>query len=138
MAVATALATKMKLSADPISPKDFIEQVVAELPDSDTKSKINKGTTVPYSYHIETVKSILGNGSRIMAQDTVPFAIWCAAHHLDNFEEAMWKAVSILGDRDTICAIVGGITMMSTNENNIPQAWLDSVESVETSTFMES
>ena len=71
-----------------------------------------------------------------MTQDTVPFSIWCAAHNLKNYEEALWKAVSVLGDRDTICAIVGGITIMSTDDQNVPQLWKDSVEDVESSQFM--
>ncbi|MCB9043282.1 MAG: hypothetical protein H6554_05910 [Chitinophagales bacterium] len=45
------------------------------------------------------------------------------------------KAVSILGDRDTICAIVGGITIMSTDENKIPKDWISLVEKFETSIF---
>ena len=51
--------------------------------------------------------------------------------------EAIWKAVSILGDRDTICAIVGGITIMSTDENRIPKEWMESVEDFETSKFIK-
>ena len=135
VAVATAIATQIKLTSKKITPKTFIESVLKELPDSDTTAKINKSLSIPYHYNIETVKTILGNGRKIMAQDTVPFSIWCAAHQLDNFEEALWKAVSILGDRDTTCAIVGGITMMSSEEKNIPQKWLDSVEKFEISIF---
>ena len=135
VAVATAIATEIKLNNETITPIEFINKIVAELPDTDTKSKINKSTSVPYSYNIETVKTILGNGTKIMVQDTVPFSIWCAAHNLGNFEEAIWKAVSILGDRDTICAIVGGITIMTTDEDRVPKEWVDSVEDFETSEF---
>jgi ADP-ribosylglycohydrolase len=41
--------------------------------------------------------------------DTVPYAIWCAARHLDDLVEALWATVSVGGDIDTTCAIVGGI-----------------------------
>ena len=133
--VATAIATKLKLENKEISPVEFIERIIKELPDTDTKSKIKKSLSVPYHYNIETVKTILGNGTKIMVQDTVPFSIWCSAYNLTNFEEAIWKAVSVLGDRDTICAIVGGITIMSTEKNNIPKFWFDSVENFETSVF---
>jgi len=133
VAVATAIATQMKVSRQNIYPQQFIERVVSELPGSDTTSKIKKSLSIPYNYHIKTVKSILGNGSKIMAKDTVPFCIWCAAHNLNDFEAALWKAVSILGDRDTICAIVGGITTMSTEE--IPSAWVSVVEDFEKSIF---
>jgi len=64
------------------------------------------------------------------------FAIWCAAYNLYNFEEALWKAVSVLGDRDTICAIVGGIVVMSAPEISIPFKWIDSVEDFERSIFI--
>ena len=137
VAIGTALATKLKLNKEEISPDEFISKIVEYLPDTDTKSKIKKSITVPYKYNIETVKSILGNGSKIMVQDTVPFSIWCSAHNLNNFKEAIWKAVSILGDRDTICAIVGGIVIMSTDENKIPIEWNNSVEDFESSIFMK-
>jgi len=136
VAVATAIATSMKLNNEKISPIEFINRVANELPDTDTKSKVKKSISIPYSYNIETVKTVLGNGSKIMAQDTIPFSIWCAAYNLNNFEEAIWKAVSILGDRDTICAIVGGITIMSTAIDNVPKVWVDSVENFEKSEFI--
>ena len=138
VAIATAIATKLKISNTEISPNEFINQIAEWLPDTDTKSKIKKSTSVPYSYNIETVKTILGNGSKIMVQDTVPFSLWCAANNLNNLEEALWKAVSILGDRDTICAIVGGITIMSTDDAKIPQEWIDSVEDFEKSQFLSN
>lgn len=135
VAVATAMATRMKIEGISLKPIEFLESIICEMPDTDTRSKLKKAISVPYTYNIETVSTILGNGSKIIAQDTVPFAIWCAAHHLDDFGEAIWKAVSILGDRDTICAIVGGITMMSTDEECIPKEWLASVEDFERSVF---
>jgi ADP-ribosylglycohydrolase len=66
----------------------------------------------------------LGNGTRVSAQDTVPFALWCAARHLGDYEEALWQTVSGLGDRDTTCAIVGGIVAVSTGVEGIPGLWL--------------
>ncbi|WP_196889479.1 ADP-ribosylglycohydrolase family protein [Aureivirga sp. CE67] len=135
VSIASALAVRVKLKLEKYTPTEFIEKIVTELPDTDTTSKIKKGIKIPYNYHIETVKSILGNGVQIIAKDTVPFSIWCAAHNLDNFEESIWKAITVLGDRDTICAIVGGITMLSSDEKNIPQHWVDSVEKYEESIF---
>lgn len=137
VALGTAIATQLKIDNKEISPNEFISRIAEELPDTDTTSKIKKSISIPYSYNIETVKSILGNGSKIMVQDTVPFSIWCSAHNLTNFEEAIWKAVSILGDRDTICAIVGGITVMSSDENLVPRKWMKSVEKYETSEFIK-
>jgi len=135
VAIGTALTAKMKFDRSILTPIDFIDKILNELPDSDTKSKISKSKSVPYNYNIETVKSILGNGVNMTAQDTVPFAIWCTAYNLQNFEEGLWKAVSILGDRDTICAIVGGMSILSSEDLNIPQLWVNSVESFEKSVF---
>src|SRR4051812_6349887 len=54
----------------------------------------------------------------------------CAARHLGAFEEALWATVSGLGDRDTTCAIVGGILALHGNAE-IPQAWLEAREPLE-------
>lgn len=135
IAIGTALTTKMQVDNDVMSPMEFIDHILNELPDTDTKSKISKSKSIPYNYQIETVKSVLGNGTNMTSQDTVPFAVWCSAYNLNNFEEGLWKAVSILGDRDTICAMVGGITIMSSTAENIPNLWLKSVEQVEESIF---
>lgn len=138
VATATALATGMKLNQQTLSPEAFTDAILAQLPESDTTSRIAKAKTLPYSYHIETLKKILGNGVNMTAQDTVPFVIWCASHHLNSFEDALWKAVSILGDRDTICAMVGGITIMSAPESSVPKAWTDAVEDVDKSMFRKA
>jgi ADP-ribosylglycohydrolase len=59
----------------------------------------------------------------VSAQDTVPFALWCAARHLSSYEEALWLTVSGLGDRDTTCAIVGGIVATYTGVESISHHW---------------
>jgi ADP-ribosylglycohydrolase len=60
----------------------------------------------------------------VTSPDTVPFTLWCADRHLDNFEEAMWTTVAGLGDRDTTCAIVGGIVALAAGPSSIPLDWL--------------
>lgn len=133
VAVATVIAVNLRINNQKIKPNDFINLIINELPPSDTTSKIKKSLTVSPNYHTQTLIKILGNGTKMTAQDTVPFAIWCAAHNLYDFENALWKAVSVLGDRDTICAIVGGIVAQTAD--NIPQFWLDNVEDFEKSVF---
>ena len=133
--IATALATRVRLYSRSYQPEEFIQMVFEQLPDSDTKAKIRKSMSLSYSYHIDTIRTVLGDGSRMLAQDTVPFCIWCAAHNLQDFESALWKGISMLGDRDTINAIVAGITIMSCDPKTIPAAWQEAVESIETSAF---
>jgi len=67
---------------------------------------------------------VLGAGWKVTAPDTVPFSLWCADRHLDDYEEALWTTVEGLGDRDTTCAIVGGIVALRTGREGIPSEWL--------------
>ncbi len=62
--------------------------------------------------------------------DTVPFTMWCAARHLHDYEQAMWTTVSGLGDRDTTCAIIGGIVALSPLAT-IPATWQAAREPLE-------
>ena len=66
----------------------------------------------------------LGNGSEVLSSDTVPFALWSAAKHLESFEETFWATVSALGDRDTTCAIACGVVALAVGREGIPPAWL--------------
>ncbi|EEF61878.1 ADP-ribosylation/crystallin J1 [Pedosphaera parvula Ellin514] len=70
----------------------------------------------------------LGNGSQVISSDTVPFTLWCAARYLHDYQEALWTTVAGYGDRDTTCAIVGGIVNLSTDATSIPAEWRDARE----------
>jgi len=63
-----------------------------------------------------------------IASDTVPFCLWCAARHVNNYQEVIWSAVSVYGDIDTNCAIVGGIVALSAGRESIPREWLKARE----------
>jgi ADP-ribosylglycohydrolase len=89
-----------------------------------------RASQLSLEYSVATAVSALGNGTMVSAQDTVPFTLWCAARHLDDFTAAMWTTVSGLGDRDTTCAIVGGIVALYVGEAGIPQEWLQARESL--------
>ena len=65
----------------------------------------------------------LGNGSRVLAQDTVPFCLWAAARHLDDYERAVRTCVAVGGDIDTTAAITGGIVAAHTGADGIPATW---------------
>ncbi len=68
---------------------------------------------------------MLGNGSGVTAPDTVPFCLWICSRFSNDFVEAMWNTVTALGDRDTTCAIVGGIVACQTGRDAIPSEWFD-------------
>ena len=111
----------------------FLQNIADTLPESDTKYKILSAVSIPKESSIEFVVSVLGNGIRLTAQDTVPFCLWCAAYFYTSVEEALWTAVSALGDRDTICAIVGGMVSLVADE--FPQQWYHYMEQPEESVF---
>ncbi|WP_373540405.1 ADP-ribosylglycohydrolase family protein [Chamaesiphon sp.] len=111
-------------------PQELFTYLLGLLPDSDTKSGIKRASELPLECSVTTAVSVLGNGTMVSAPDTVPFTIWCAVRHLHDFEAAMWATVSGLGDRDTTCAIVGGIVALSVGDAGIPQEWLQARESL--------
>ena len=111
---------------------DLLDAAIEFTPDSDTRAGIIKARDLPRNNNVGTAVSILGNGSRVISQDTVPFALWCAARHLDCYEEALWTTVAGLGDRDTTCAIVGGIVALTEGGTAIPDEWIEARESLKT------
>lgn len=105
----------------------LIPFVLEHTPPGETRDGILKASEIPLSATLHRAASELGTGGAVTAMDTVPFCTWCAARHLDDFEEAMWTTVAGLGDRDTTCAIVGGIVALST-QRPIPEIWRKSRE----------
>jgi ADP-ribosylglycohydrolase len=63
---------------------------------------------------------------QIMAEDTVPLALWCALTTLHDYEQALWKTFDAIGgpeaDSDTLGAIVRGIVGLSAH-STIPPYW---------------
>lgn len=128
IAVAVAAAWAARLQGSIPSKQEFLNLVLPYVPESEVSSKIRLAYDLSESTPVQSAATLLGNGTHVSAQDTVPFALWCAAQHLDNYEEALWLTVSGLGDRDTTCAIAGGIVAISTGVEGIPTAWLQARE----------
>ena len=122
IAVAIAAAIAWNNRNTRITSEDFMEQILPFLSDSLTKDGIMKAIDLPKDTTIRRAAYILGSGSNVSAQDTVPFVLWSASHHLNSYEEAFWATVEGLGDRDTTCAMVGGIVALSAD---IPKTWLE-------------
>lgn len=87
---------------------------------------------LPARTSVRRAASLLGSGWRISAPDTVPFALWCAAGHLDDLPEALWQTVRGWGDRDTTCAIAGGVVAARTGTGGVPADWLAAREALPT------
>jgi ADP-ribosylglycohydrolase len=128
VAVAAAHAAQIGETGRQPSPAEFLDDILPYLPDTEVRSKICQARDFDPNASLVFAVSVLGSGKDISAQDTVPFALWCAARHLDNYEEALWLTVGGLGDRDTTCAIAGGIVAHSSGLSSIPATWRHSRE----------
>ena len=126
VAVAAALACRHKTAS--FTPGDFLQIIRDHTPDSEVQHRIDHAITLADNATVESAVAALGNGAQVSAQDTVPFSLWAAARHLDSYEDALWTTVSGLGDRDTTCAIVAGIVVMSSGVESIPPAWVEARE----------
>lgn len=107
---------------------DLIEAALTHTPPGETRSGLEQALALPLDESVQTAANLLGSGLRATSPDTVPFTLWCAARHIDHFEEAMWTTVAGLGDRDTTCAIVGGVVVLATGKWSIPEEWMDARE----------
>jgi len=130
VALAAGLAWRMRDTNQSPNVVEFLDQVRQHTPESHVRQGIQRAIDLAPDVPVQTAVARLGNGSAVTAPDTVPFALWCAARHLRSYEEALWTTVSGLGDRDTTCAIVGGIVVMYTGVESIPARWLEHREQV--------
>jgi len=120
-AVAVAVAAAVVFAGERDA-RTLIETVVAHTPTGPTRDAIRRSTSMLKSESI-TVAAELGNGSNVLAADTVPFAVWCAATHLTDYASALWACGDVGGDIDTTSAMVGGIVVGAVGLEGIPSAW---------------
>lgn len=104
------------------------KSVFERTPPGETLEGIRKARAVPFEMSPENAARILGSGFLVTAPDTVPFALWCALRHLNDYREAMISTLEGDGDCDTNCAIVGGIVAVFAGRESIPPLWLESRE----------
>jgi ADP-ribosylglycohydrolase len=124
IAVAAAWAVQNAQNHSLSDPYDLVKFVLDLTPAGDTRRGILKVLKTPLILSSVTAASVLGNGSGVISSDTVPFTLWCAAKHWKDYQEALWTTVGGFGDRDTTCAIVGGIVALSAGWDSIPLEWI--------------
>jgi ADP-ribosylglycohydrolase len=126
--VAVAVAASLHASPRPPTGTAFLRTVLAHVPPGETADRIHLAGDIPATARARAARE-LGTGRRITAQDTVPFCLWCVAHHSSSFEEALWTAIASAEDGDTICAIVGGIIGVRLPP---PNGWIEAREALPT------
>ncbi|HLX59699.1 MAG TPA: ADP-ribosylglycohydrolase family protein [Planctomycetota bacterium] len=122
VAIAAAMATRSYVEGNLPEPSNFLATIEDYVPRSQVRKGLFQAQTLDPDASVQSAVSALGNGHDLSAMDTVPFALWCASRNLWNYELALWETVSGLGDRDTTCAIVGGIAALS-SESGVPAEW---------------
>jgi ADP-ribosylglycohydrolase len=124
VAVTVAAALAAGSGGQPPSAADFLNLVAEHTPASQVLEGLRHAAELPRDIGPGRASDLLGNGQRIRADDTVPFALWSAAHHLGDLVEALWTTAEGLGDVDTTCAITGGVVAARTGLSDTPKAWL--------------
>jgi ADP-ribosylglycohydrolase len=124
IAVAVAAAWASRTGCHAEAGRGLLKVVTECTPAGETRSGIERALSLDFALPVRSAVEVLGNGSRITAPDTVPFALWCAARHIGDYAEALWTAASAGGDNDTNGAIVGGIVALAGGPGSIPEGWL--------------
>ncbi|WP_329379097.1 ADP-ribosylglycohydrolase family protein [Streptomyces sp. NBC_01351] len=127
VAVAAALAAAGRGGAAPQRP-GFLREVADLVPEGEVRDLVLVAAELPAGTTVREAAERLGSGWRISAPDTVPFALWCAAGQPDDLPEALWRTLEGWGDRDTTCAIVGGVVAARTGLAAVPAEWRASAE----------
>lgn len=128
MAVAAGAAVRARTA--PTTGAELLAAVADLTPVGKVRAGVLEARELLEQPHVELAAHRLGNGRQVSAVDTVPFALWCAARHLDDYEGALWSCSSAGGDVDTTCAIVGAIVAARVGPTGIPPAWRESVEAL--------
>jgi ADP-ribosylglycohydrolase len=119
--VAAAMAAAGRLDGRRPEPALMLRAVAAHTPAGLVREGLIEAVTIGRA---DEAAHRLGNGNRATAQDTVPFALWVAARHLDDYPAAVTACVAAGGDVDTTAAIAGGVVAAHTGRDGIPARWL--------------
>jgi ADP-ribosylglycohydrolase len=94
VAVAAAWASRTMSRGGESDGRAMLEAVLEHTPAGETRSGVERALSLGFDLPLRAAAEVLGNGSRITAPDTVPFALWCAARHLSDYAEALWAVAS--------------------------------------------
>lgn len=123
VAVAAALATRGRGGPAPSGP-ELLTAVADRTPAGAVREGLRAAAALPADTAPWRAADVLGNGRRIRAADTVPFALWSAARHPNSLVDALWTTAEGLGDVDTTCAVTGGVVAARTGLAAVPADWL--------------
>jgi ADP-ribosylglycohydrolase len=129
VAVAAALAARSRGLPAPHGAA-LLAEVADRTPAGPVRDGLRRAAEVPADTPAWQAADLLGNGQKVRAADTVPFALWSAAHHLDSLADALWTTAEGLGDVDTTCAVTGGTVAARTGLAGLPAGWAERREAL--------
>jgi ADP-ribosylglycohydrolase len=91
VALAAALGWQQRNMPQLPSASEFLQQIHERTPTSQVRRGIQNAIDPPNGTPVYAATSVLGNGSKVTAQDTFLFALGSAACHLNDYEEALWQ-----------------------------------------------
>jgi ADP-ribosylglycohydrolase len=127
VAVAAALAARSRGDAAP-EPAALLAGTADRTPAGPVREGLRAAAELPAGTEPWRAADLLGNGRGLRASTTVPFALWSAAHHLDDLAGALWTTAEGLGDVDTTCAITGGTVAARTGVTAVAEHWVPRCE----------
>ncbi|MFF2077919.1 ADP-ribosylglycohydrolase family protein [Kitasatospora sp. NPDC058162] len=126
VALAAALAARGRADGgtEAVAGAGFLAEVARRTPAGPVRDGLERAASLAPETEPWRAADLLGSGQRVRAGDTVPFALWSAAHHLDSLADALWTTAEGLGDVDTTCAITGGVVAARTGLGGRAAHWL--------------
>lgn len=97
------------------TPEVLFNETLANIPEGQVRDGILRAKELPLETPIGKAIEILGNGTHVTCQDTVPLCCWLTIKALtqyqvpEMYEKSIIETSMAFGDVDTNCAIVGGI-----------------------------
>lgn len=115
IAALSNMVTKQLLyPQDDMSVTKMYDKLLHLVPASQVSGQIAVARGLAFNTPIGKAVEVLGNGTHVTCQDTVPLCVWLTLKHLSQdkvdemYEKAIIETSMAFGDVDTNCAIVGG------------------------------
>lgn len=113
--LARQIASMVECSEFNVKPSYLYNHLLRNVPKGQVWDGINKASELSLDTPISKLIEILGNGTHVTCQDTVPLCVFLTIRALTQYQrDVMYETVMIetckcFGDVDTNCAIVGGM-----------------------------
>jgi ADP-ribosylglycohydrolase len=107
------------------------QHVLATTPQGDVYKGLMKASILDLNTQLGVAIQLLGNGSHVTCQDTVPLCCWLTIRGITlkhDYEQVIKDTSAAGGDVDTTCAIVGG---MYATYSNPPEEWINLCKEME-------